>query len=136
MAKFKVGDRVKIIKNINGGTKDNKYIGKVGIIVKKARHDVQPYDIRLQNGDLLEAWAEDEFKLMTKGRPFKLKPVKYIAFYDEEDKDPTKKFTSKKELNEWLKEAQKDEDIVFSSIKVYEIKKEYEVLTSFSLKGI
>lgn len=68
-----------------------------------------------------------------RGRPSKPKPIKFIALYEEVDKDPYKEFTSKKKLLEWLKEAQEDEDIVFDSIVVYPVGKPMKVETSFRL---
>jgi len=133
MAKFKVRDRVKVIKRDSWN--DDKYVGKTGEIINAEGSGIYPYFVEFNNGDK-EYFADDEVELVSRSRGRPPKPVKYIAFYDEEDRDPAKKFTSRKELNEWLKEAEGNRDIIFSSIKVYEVKKEYEVLTSFKLKGI
>lgn len=67
-------------------------------------------------------------------KDFKESPVQYIAIYDLVDRDPTKTFTSKKELNKWLKEAKNDKDVIFDSIKIFEVKKQYSVQTTFRLK--
>ena len=68
------------------------------------------------------------------GKPKKTKPAKFVVIYDETDGDPAETFKSRTELNKWLKEAKDDENIVWNSIKVFEVKKEMEVLTSFRLK--
>jgi len=57
----------------------------------------------------------------------KEKPVKFIAIYDETGRDPAEKFTSRKELVAWIKEAKEDEDIIFDSIEVYPVGKRLEV---------
>lgn len=76
-----------------------------------------------------------DFKIVT-GKKEKVLPVLYVVTYDIEDRDPVQTFTSKKDMNEWLKEARKNSRIKFDLIKVYEVKKAYEIKVNFSLKLI
>ena len=95
-----------------------------------------PYKLVIRKGEKgVVAWeGEDDIRLISHGHfP---RPVQFIAFYDETDGDPAKKFTSKKELNEWLKEAQKDGNIIFDSIEVFPVGKPMKIEMSFKLKGV
>ena len=66
----------------------------------------------------------------------KEKPVRFVVFYDEIDRDPAEKFTSRKELVAWIKEAKENKDIIFDSIEVYPVgeRLEVEIKTNVSLK--
>jgi len=139
MAKFKVGDKVKVVGN-EAGDDYNRYLGKTGVIVE-ADDGMYPYMVEFDKEggkyhDSKDVFGEQELALAKPGRPSKLKPIQFIAFYDETDGDPAKKFTSKKELNEWLKEAQKDENIIFDSIEVFPVGKPMKIEMSFKLKGV
>ncbi len=127
--KFKVGDKVI-------GTK-GAYSGQCGIkgTIVGITGDNIPYKVQYDNGVRTYEGKED-IKLIKKGRITKAKPVKFVAIYDENNEDPAKTFTSKKELNTWLTEVRDNDDIVWNSIKVFEVKKEYEVETGFRLKAI
>lgn len=128
--KFKAGDRVKV-KDTSSPWK-----GETGVVFDDNYGKEFPYEVRFaENGDW-QLFGEGDLEKTGRGRPTKEKPVKYIAIYDENDVDPVKKFTSKKELTEWIKEAQDDEDIDFDSIEVFEVNKELEieVKTRVSLK--
>jgi len=133
--KYKEGDKVKVIENNSGLGVYDKYIGQVGKVTGVIKHITYPYDVLFGDGKESD-WKEEELSVVTRGRPSKPKPVKFIAIYDEEDGDPTKKFVSKTALNKWLKEAREDDDIVFESIEVYEVKDVYGVATSFRLKKL
>lgn len=131
MNKFKVGDR---IRNIETGRID----------VVKLLPGMEEYDrcryIGSESGMVTDGslWThQEDWELISKrGRPTKEKEVMFIATYDVNDVDPHKTFTSRKELTDWLREAKEDTSIRFSSIKVYEVKKELEVITSFKLKYV
>jgi len=131
MDKFKVGDRVKCIDSEVG------YSGqgwKKGFIftITSIRYGVA-------FGGINDAGVFfSHIELVKKGKPIKEVKTKtiFIAIFDEDDIDTHTTFTNKKELIKWLKEVKENEDINFSSIKVYEIKKEFEVITNFKLKKI
>lgn len=134
MAKFKVGDRIKY-----GEAKRTE-----GTVVSPERFE-NATGFSLGKGQVGAKWDSDgkvwwmmeKDCVLIKGkrsRPAKSKTVKFIAIYDEEDGDPHKKFTSKKEVLEWYKEAQEDEDIIFDSIEVYPVGKPMKVEVSFRLK--
>ena len=130
MAKFKFGDRVKV---------NNRYSFKndIGVVSDVLSDDA--YEVKVPGcHDPSFGWFYEEKDLISLkgGRPKKEKPVQFIAFYDETDGDPAKKFTSKKELNEWLKEAQKDGNIIFDSIEVFPVGKPMKIEMSFKLKGV
>jgi len=141
MAKFKVGDRVEIL-----GDKAHAghwfSPGSKGTILKRSgtySYEVQPegFTSRLKSRFV----SAGDLKLIDKrGRLSKPKLVKYIAKYEEEGRDPYKEFTSKKELNEWLRVQQltldgANENIIFDSIVVYPVGKPMKVEQSFRLKA-
>lgn len=141
--KYKVGNRVKaiggrpkghcgIIRKINGNEYtvefDNWHNGHSGT--------TNGLNIKNSSGWCL---LEEEIKLLHKGsKAIKAKPTLYVVIYDEVNKDPAETFSSKAELNKWLKEAKENRDIVWNSIKVYEVKKEFTVkaMTSFRLNKV
>lgn len=126
--KFKVGQKVRT----DGGFGHDPAIGTIVSI--SGSGDLYQVKVPKSCHPSIKLWNYFTKELeLARGRPPKPKPIKFIATYDEVDKDPYKTFTSKKELNEWLEEAKKDEEIEFGSIKVYEIKKEFGVETSFKL---
>ena len=126
--KFKVGDKVVFT--------ENSGIGKVGVTAEV--YDLGTNDMHIyvkDSSDGSGSWAvEPSWIRLVDSKKEKVLPVQYIVIYDFVDRDPAKTFTSRKELNKWLKEAKEDRDVIFSSIKVFEVKREYEVKTSFSLK--
>ena len=128
--KYKVGDRVKVIKVDDGpGSWYAKYIGKTATITKV---NVDAYVLDLPNKEgnqTSEGWFNEELSFA--GKPL---PIKFVVAYDEHDFDPAKLFTSRKELDDWLREARDNENIVWASLRVFEVKKEMEVKTTFTLK--
>jgi hypothetical protein len=60
--------------------------------------------------------------------------VMFIVIYDRVDRDPTEKFYSRKELDEWLELARNDKDVVYDSIEIYEVGKQYNVKVTYKLK--
>lgn len=71
--------------------------------------------------------SKGDIKKISRGRSRKGKQVKFIAIYDETDRDPYKTFISRKELVDWIKEAQEDKDVVFDSIRVFGVDREIEI---------
>lgn len=131
MSEFKVGDKVRVIeKNYCNPIE----IGHVGTI-NEINPENYPYIIQLDNNDvsLKEDWCE----LVGKGRPARVLPIKYAVFYKENDVNPMATFTAEKELKSWLTNAKDNEEIDFSSIRVFEVKRELrvEAKTSFKLVG-
>lgn len=127
--KFKVGDKVK-----------NKKTGAIDFV--KSAPGMKIYDMKgfldSDKGFLLKGYGwgyQKSWKLVGRGRNEKVLPIKYVVFYEENDGDPMKTFSTNKELKGWLSEAKDDEDIDFSSIRVFEVKKELKVKTSFRLVG-
>jgi len=133
MAKFKAGDRVRIKSNDVHPLSPHYKKGDTAIYLGADRFEMSDGNFQWVTR---EDRKEEIFNRIKRGRPSKSKPVKFIAKYIEDGGDPYKEFTSKKALNEWLKGVQEDnhEDIEFNSIKIYEIKKEFGVETSFRLK--
>lgn len=68
------------------------------------------------------------------GRPPKPKFHKFVAFYEETNKDSYKLFYTKKELKELLEEAKDDEKIDFDSIKAYPLGEPFEISLNIKLK--
>ena len=129
MAKFKVGDRVRVKRDCSGAIKGEIYTLTMGS----------------RNGNGMDAlWAGGRCNCQynwilvegKRGRPKKEKPNQFIAIYDENDEDPVKEFKTRKELMAWLKEAYENEDIINSSIKVAEIKNWFDISTTFRLKKV
>src|SRR5574344_1683226 len=54
--KFKVEDKVKNVKNLSGFEKDDKYVGKIGIIIYDD-HTSTPYEVKFNNGKVI--WFKD-----------------------------------------------------------------------------
>ena len=113
--KFKKGEKVKVIKCVVG---NSNHEGEIGVITRRGCSSKDcHYHVKVKGyGECCAKQVRG-----TRGRPKKEKPVKYIAIYDENDADPVKEFTSKKELKVWLLEAQENEDIDFDSIKAYPV---------------
>lgn len=93
------------------------------------------YDI-LRGGKVVTncSYCLNEKNLIPTNQKGKVLSTLYVVTYDIEDRDPVATFTSKKEMDVWLKEARTNTRRKFDSIKVYEAKKQYEVKTSFTLK--
>jgi len=129
MEKFKVGDRVKCI-GVRNDAEDEGQGWKKGHIFKitSIRYGVAFGGIN-GSGVFL-----NYIELVKRGRPAKEAKTMFVVTYDENDVDPHKTFTNKKELMKWLKDVIDNEDIDFNSIKVYEVKKEFKVVASFRLK--
>ena len=130
---FKIGDRVKT----NFGT--GKIIAGAKDEMPGVEHDnnMGGHNCRGKGKDRHCFWVyRKDIKKISRGRPKKEKQVKYVAIYDENDVDPIKKFTSRKELIDWIKEAQDDEKIDFDSIEVYPVgpRLEVEIKRSVVLK--
>jgi len=66
----------------------------------------------------------------------KTEKVMFIVTYDRVDRDPTETFSSKKELDEWLKQTKENKNIIYDSIKVYEVGKQYNVKVTYALKEV
>ncbi len=135
--KYKVGDKIKVKKSHHGECDNNCAVSISDMIaidmVTISRVGSNYYEIKEDS----HRWSDCMLaRKVGKGRPKKEKPVKFIVIYDEIDGDPTKTFTSRKELMKWVKEAREDKDVVFGSIKIYPVGKEMkvEVKTNFRLK--
>ena len=133
---FKVGDRVK----------DISYECE-GVVTNLTGHNGESTLLRIKRDDGIDGspqkigkWAcnPKNLVLIKSGRPVKVKPVVYVVIYDEVDRDPTKIFTSKKDLTSWLKEAKEDSDVVWDSIRIFEVSKELraKVHSKISLRKI
>jgi len=66
----------------------------------------------------------------------KTEKVMFIVTYDRVDRDPTETFSSKKELDEWLKQTKENKNIIYDSIKVYEVGKQYNVKVTYALREV
>lgn len=123
--KFKQGDKIKILRSLHG----HEY--PIGSIRTIDRIDSDGY-IFTSGPYFVKA---DEIKLVN-GKKEKILPTQFVVTYDEVSRDPYKTFTSKKEMNGWLKEAKSNTSIKFETIRVYEVKRTWEVKTSFTLKRV
>lgn len=134
---FIKGDRVKILShskhpstgsgiywdNLANGNHENA-VGKIGFY-----SDGSVFERLGREGEYYGRFDDRELELVNKGRPV------YVVFYEVNEIDPMKTFSTDKELKEWLAEAKDNKDIDFSSIRVFEVKKELKVKTSFKLVG-
>ena len=131
--KFKVGDICKITRKTGCfAVNINTPYAKIREVDPDGYYYYDTLDKNFNYVDSCSGCLDDGSMEVYKGD--KVLPVQFIVIYDLVDRDPAKTFTSRKELNKWLKEAKEDRDVIFSSIKVFEVKREYEVKTSFSLK--
>ena len=126
MAKFKVGDRVKIRVDCSGCITDEVYTLMRGYVSGGNKYKLVARGGKIE-GNGCGCHCQHNWIKFSRGRPRKEKQVKYIAIYEENNVDPVKKFTSRKELIDWIKEAKEDEDIDFDSIEVFEVNKRLEV---------
>jgi hypothetical protein len=127
--KYKVGDKVKVVKIDEDNSWYEKYIGKTATItnISSERYTL---DLPDKYGNYIsENWLEKEVEFVGKALP-----IKFVVVYDENDVDPAKLFASRTELDEWLKEARDNENIVWASLRIFEVNKEMEVKTTFTLK--
>lgn len=68
------------------------------------------------------------------GRPRKERSIKYVVTYDENDVDPVKHFTDRKEMIAWLKEAKEDESIDWDSIRIFDVVGERKPTASVNIR--
>lgn len=135
MLKFKVGDTVKMARvDPELAVVDMNYLGGIGKV--KHINEDKTYQYEVDFGDRVQDFQEWQLEKVGEDKSVKPTPVLYVVTYDMEGHDPVKTFTSKKEMNAWLKEAHENRSVVWSSIKVFEVKKEYQVGTTFSLKKV
>lgn len=141
--KFKVGDKVKINKFLR-----NNCVACIDpkadyIRITKVDKDHNAYEFIScdASGDSLSSCDGHTAlihgcTLLDDTKKEKPQPVQFVAIWDERSGDPAKTFTSKKELDEWLKEAYESERIIKSSIRVFSVKEEHQVKVNFSLKKV
>jgi len=134
MTKFKVGDKVKVIKTIDRDGHDqpsnHHLIGKIGKVVEVRKSDtVFPYRIDGIGSD-------DRFSARELQRA-KVGPTKFILKYELES-DPIEEFSSLAEVKERIHAIALDENLKKDSIVLYEIKKvsKISVKTHVVIEGI
>lgn len=132
---FKVGDICKVREEYVDACGD--YTGEDADSVRITSVSISgyAYDILKDGEKVGHCGCYDDDELITsKGRPAKPKPVLFVAVYDKRDIDPAEVFTSEKDMKDWLRQARKDSNVLFDTIRVFKVTDEYGVLTSFSLK--
>ena len=142
--KFKIGDRVRIIKrkagNRTGGEKWHNPNGDVGScgVITAIDSDKKTYCV--ENGIKYFGFFDHEEIELYKGKrgraaTVKTETIKYVVSYEVSDHDHIQHFTDVKALHEWLKKAIGFGDVKSTAFRVFEVKKEFKVLTSFRLKA-
>ena len=119
---FKVGDKVKVVRNIYVGPPPVDRTGWVGYICEIRDGEEYPYQLGKtpSGGRLKNVWFKDgELKLLNRGS--KAREFKFIAVYEENNVDPIKEFFTKKEAQAWVEEAKEDVSIDFESIIIYPV---------------
>lgn len=129
--KFKVGDKVKIIKIKREHHFGDDYLNQVGEIIEDypGRNLIYDFWVKFDDDEIYQ-YGEEEL-----AKAGKALPIKYVVFYKENNVDPMATFTTEKELKSWLTKAKDNEEIDFSSIRFFEVKKELKVKISFKLVG-
>lgn len=117
---FKIGEKVKIIDIYLEHSSGQDYLGQIGVIVKDRRKLDRGYKywVKFSDGVTLMYGLDEVERIL---------PPQFIVTYDEVNRDPYKVFSTRKGLNKWLEEAQASNEVIFGSIKVFEIKKELEL---------
>ncbi len=130
--KFKVGDRVKVVKTgaLNLESEDwcKSAFKKIGLmypggtaVIKDVRDDDDWVGIE---GSSLSISSE-HFALA--GKSYKEKSIKLVLTYDE-DVDPVEFFTERKDAVKRIKELSEKPEV--RNIRLFEVKKEFKVETS------
>lgn len=76
MSKFKVGDKVRVIKSISDAFDAKRTIGEIGIIIDTDFNEVYPYNVKFEKLELakmLPIFAEEELELMKPAELFEEK---------------------------------------------------------------
>jgi ribosomal protein L21E len=128
--KFKVGDKVRIIEC--SFTNSDIHEGKTGTIVHIFKSGAYEVDYGIEGDNCVANRVE----LIKNGKKVKELPVQFVVTFDENGRDPVAVFTSKKEMKKWLTKAKDNSEIVFGSIRIFEVKKEYAVKMNFTLKKL
>ena len=127
MSKFKAGDKVEILIACSGNV-----VGEIHVLTNRSTGGLHGSGLW---AGLCDCCKETHWKLISRrGRPPKPKQVKYYVIYDKTCGDPCKAFYTRKELNEWLKEALEDREIIWDSIKILSDFKEQVVTVKFKLE--
>jgi len=129
--KFKLGDFIKIKKCTQEDCTECK--DEKGMIVEINLDREFPYVISFDDDydpDHENEYGTEELALL------KSEEVKYLAIFDEGDKDPVKTFPNLYKLKKWLSSALSDKNIVYGSIRVFGIKDEYQVQNLVSIQKI
>ena len=122
-AKISIGEsgRVFICQNDeSGASADNRF-------------DYEYSWLLLSKGDNFDDSHNSVEDLVLNGKKGKPEMVKFVVLYDNYDEDPAVKFYNRSDMNKWFIKAIDDRQIKFSSIEVFEVKKEQKVRTSFRL---
>ena len=128
MAKFKVGDRVKISEN---NTNDSKiYNGREGVLMQIDNSRI-PYEVKFDGGNVV--WVTEVTEI-GEVKPYIPKAPTHLVIWDEEDRDPCKLFTSEDEAKNFLKELSENSEVIKESILLVEIKSVKKVKIQKSLK--
>ena len=136
MAKFKLGQTVKIISATYEGKPDpdgKRYIGKIGKITSVSENEIgsYPYEVKVMGLDKMNFMGLD-LKLIEKGKEPK---VNFLLKYDL-DEDPIEEFETAQEVKKRIiKLAEEEEEsLQEDSIIVYEIKAVYPIILKKEVK--
>lgn len=134
--KFKVGDKVKVISDLDNIVKS----GSIGTIteIRDGYGSEYPFLVKIQEKDLvnksdIEEYEDCEFsfseeELTTPNGKVRVPKVNFLLKYDLED-DPIEEFETMKEVDDRIKEIIEEypDELDRETITVYEVKKKYDV---------
>lgn len=129
-SKFKVGDRIVVVKDVTG---EGKILGKHGVILEIGSFKYgrkRKYTHRFSvDGDSSLKWygVASEFKLE------KISPIKFALQYELEQ-DPTEYFTDMKDVTARIKELCDEPSLKKDRIFVHTISKTQKVKLGFSIR--
>lgn len=138
--KFKVGDRVKLVKvHKNWVSEETKFLGKPGIISNNDDSDVR-VEVKFDNEELNDGYNyfyEYQLELISHSKEVSMLKAKYGIKYDR-DTDPVEFFQTKKDADKRIAELLDDAEVDKSSIVLFEVGKRWEVKrpVSYELKEV
>lgn len=119
MAKLKIGDKVKVLKDEGDNPEDERLIGRI-CTISDVDEDEKSYPYCLKESDSDNCWGDKELKKVTNFR------LKFLLIYMR-DEDPREEFQTLAEVEKRIIELAEDEEVQQDSFEVFEIKKKFSV---------
>lgn len=127
--KFKVGDRVKLVKvHKYWVSEETKCLGKPGIISNNDDSDVR-VEVKFDNEELNDGYNffyEYQLKLISHSKEVSMLKAKFGIKYDR-DTDPIEFFSTKKDAEKRIAELLDDDEVDKPSLVLFEVGKRWEV---------